>query len=72
MRIASFRPWLLALIVGLAVNVYAAPAELLRHAYGELASADHDYKGHRLAAMKKLDAAGKLLGGQTARRWQRP
>jgi hypothetical protein len=62
MNITSFRPLLLALILGLAANVYAAPADLLRQAYGELASADHDYKGRRAAAMKKIDAAGKLLG----------
>lgn len=52
----------MALILGLAVNTYAAPADLLRQAYGELASADHDYKGHRRAAMEKIDGAGKLLG----------
>jgi len=62
MKITSFRPWLLALILGLAANVKAAPADLLRQAYGELASADHDYKGHRAAAMKRLEAAGKALG----------
>jgi len=62
MKMTSFRPWLLALIMGLAVNTYAAPVELLRQAYRELATADHDYKGHRKAAMVKLDEAGKLLG----------
>jgi len=62
MKITSIRPWLLVLILGLAVNTYAGPTDLLRQAYGELASADHDYKGHRLAAMKKIDEAGKLLG----------
>ncbi|MGD0816463.1 MAG: hypothetical protein ABSA83_22970 [Verrucomicrobiota bacterium] len=62
MRITSFRPWLLALSLALAVNVHAAPANLLQQAYGELASADHDYKGHRVAAMRKLQAAGKALG----------
>lgn len=62
MKITSFRPWLLALILGLAINVHATPAELLRQAYGELASSDHDYKGHRAAAMKKIEAAGKALG----------
>jgi hypothetical protein len=62
MRMTSFRPWLLALILGLAVHVYATPADLLRQAYGELTLADHDYKGHRGAAMRKIEAAGKLLG----------
>jgi len=61
MKMTSFRPWLLALILGLAVNTYATPADLLRQAYGELASADHDYKGHRAAAMKKIEEAGKAL-----------
>jgi hypothetical protein len=64
MKKNSFRPWLLALILGLAINTntYAAPADLLRQAYGELASADHDYKGHRAAAMKRIEEAGKMLG----------
>jgi hypothetical protein len=62
MKTNSFRPWLLALILGLAVNVYATPADLVRQAYGELALADHDYKGHRAAAMRKLGEAGKSLG----------
>jgi hypothetical protein len=64
MKITSFRPLLLALglSLGLAVKVYAAPVDLLSQAYGELASADHDYKRHRAAAMKKLEAAAKELG----------
>jgi len=40
----------------------AGPRELLREAYGNLAEADHDYKGHRAAAMKQIEAAAKLLG----------
>jgi hypothetical protein len=62
MKMTSFRPWLLALIMGLAVNVYAAPVDLLRQAYGELATADHDYKGHRVAAMRQVADAARLLG----------
>src|ERR1700678_3823740 len=46
MKITSSRPWLLVLILGLAINVHATPAELLRQAYTELATADHNYKGH--------------------------
>ena len=61
MKITSLRPWLLALILGLAVNSYAAPVDLLRQAYGEMASADHDYKGHRKAAMRQVEGAAKLL-----------
>lgn len=62
MKMTSFRPWLLALILGLAVNTYAAPADLLRQAYGELASANHDYEGHRGGAMRQVEAAAKELG----------
>jgi hypothetical protein len=40
----------------------AAEADLLRQAYGILASGDHDYKGHRVKAMKATEAAAKKLG----------
>jgi len=40
----------------------AAPGDLLRQAYTALEQADHDYKGYRIAAMKQIEAAGKLLG----------
>lgn len=36
---------------------------VLREAYFTLAAADHDYKGHRAAAMKQIEQAVKLLGG---------
>ena len=39
----------------------ASPAKLLREAYVTLAKADHDYKGHRVEAMKQIEAAAKLL-----------
>ena len=39
----------------------AAPANLLRQAYATLAAADHDYKGHRIEAMKQVELAAKLL-----------
>lgn len=35
----------------------------LREAYFTLAAADHDYKGHRAAAMKQIEQAVKALGG---------
>ena len=38
------------------------PGALLTQAYAALASADHDYKGHRVEAMKQVEAAAKLLG----------
>jgi len=62
MNMKFFRPWLLALMLGLAFNVYAAPVDLLSQAYGELSSADHDYKGHRKAAMRQVADAARLLG----------
>ncbi len=62
MKIRFFRPWLLALMLGWAVNLYAAPVDLLRQAYSELSSADHDYKGHRIAAMRQVAASARLLG----------
>jgi hypothetical protein len=40
----------------------SAPGDLLRQAYATLSAANHDYKGHRVAAMKHVQAAGKLLG----------
>jgi hypothetical protein len=46
-------------------NLVAAPAPaagLLVQAYTTLEQADHDYKGHRKAAMKQIEAAAKLLG----------
>jgi hypothetical protein len=61
-------------LVGLAVvclalsfgqRIFAGPspaAGLLVQAYTTLELADHDYKGHRVAAMKQIEAAAKLLG----------
>lgn len=40
----------------------AASGDLLRQAYATLEQADHDYKGHRIDAMKQIEAAGKFLG----------
>ena len=68
------KPTLIRSIVGLAVLcsvlcagrnlVVASPASagLLVQAYTTLAQADHDYKGHRVAAMKHIEAAARLLG----------
>ena len=69
MRTAPFRSlagrviacWVL--LFGL--NLLAGPApsgDLLRQAYTTLERADHDYKGHRIKAMKHIEAAGKYLG----------
>ena len=40
----------------------AAAGDLLRQAYTALEQADHDYKGHRVAAMKLIAEAGKQVG----------
>ena len=39
----------------------APAAGMLRQAYVTLSVADHDYKGHRIEAMKQIEAAAKLL-----------
>ena len=39
-----------------------AASALLVQAYTTLEQADHDYKGHRIAAMKQIEAAARLLG----------
>lgn len=38
------------------------PRQELTHAYWLLKTADHDYAGHRIAAMHAIEAAGKGLG----------
>ena len=37
-------------------------ADMMHRAYRILAYGDHDYKGHRIAAMKQVKAAAGLLG----------
>lgn len=39
----------------------SAEAGMLRNAYVILATGDHDYKGHRVRAMRQIEAAAKLL-----------
>ena len=39
-----------------------SPVDTLRQAYIILSAADHDYKGHRVKAMKAIEAACTLLG----------
>jgi hypothetical protein len=39
-----------------------APGSLLVDAYAALERADHDYHGHRVDAMKQIEAAGKSVG----------
>ena len=52
---------MLALLFGLK-SFAAPPSELLRDAYVNLALAKHDYEGHRVKAMKRVEEAGKILG----------
>ena len=40
----------------------SAEAGMLQNAYLILATGDHDYKGHRVKAMRQIEAAAKLLG----------
>ena len=54
-------------VLSLGQRVVAAPspaAGLLVQAYATLEQADHDYKGHRVAAMKQIAAAARLVGVQ--------
>ena len=56
---------LVCLVLSFGQRVFAGPGAagaLLAQAYTALEQADHDYKGHRVAAMKQIEAAGKLLG----------
>jgi hypothetical protein len=52
------------LLGGVCQTASARPGsgDLLTQAYATLARADHDYKGHRHAAMKQIEDAGKALG----------
>jgi hypothetical protein len=64
------RPALLAIILlafGLVTRVQAQSTgsfALLNDAYATLAQAKHDYKGHRVRAMKQIEAALGELGGK--------
>ena len=68
-RIQSLRFSIIATVFGLfaigAVNVRAQSVNstnLLTQAYAVISVADHDYKGHRVAAMKQIAAAAKVVG----------
>jgi len=52
----------LALSSGTRVSAAEPPREEVAHAYRLLKHADADYKGHRVNAMKELEAAGKKMG----------
>jgi hypothetical protein len=66
--ITRLYPSILGLAVGCFVltsgaKLVAAPSgALLVQAYTSLEQADHDYKGHRIAAMRQIEAAGRLVG----------
>ena len=56
-------------ILGLVMPVHAQPAasiSLLDDAYATLAQAKHDYKGHRVRAMKQIDAALGEIGAKVS------
>ncbi len=53
----------MALALSFGMSAYAeTPREELAHAYRLLKIANHDYAGHREAAMRELEAAGRDLG----------
>src|SRR3974377_234157 len=74
MRINDMKANLVRSFIGLAIVCFvlsfghrllaypSPPAALLVQAYTTLEQANHDYKGHRVAAMKQIEAAGKILG----------
>jgi hypothetical protein len=53
---------LTALILSFTTNAQARPADLMIDAYANLVNANHDYEGHRVNAMKHIEAAAKDLG----------
>ena len=57
---------ILLLVFGLVTRAQAQPnsTALLNDAYATLAQAKHDYKGHRVRAMKQIEAALGELGGK--------
>ena len=70
-RFGILTSWTLALVVAAALfasrsasaaNPAASESEALKNAYTTLSKADHDYKGHRRAAMNHIERACKLLG----------
>lgn len=59
----------LLLAFGLATPAHAVPANavvLLDDAYATLAQAKHDYKGHRVRAMKQIELALGEAGGKVS------
>ncbi|HXR48593.1 MAG TPA: hypothetical protein VN784_14245 [Candidatus Limnocylindrales bacterium] len=57
---------ILLLVFGLVTTTQAQTnsSALLNDAYATLAQAKHDYKGHRVRAMKQIEAALGELGGK--------
>jgi len=53
-------------LAGRALAQNAAPVALLQSAHATLAGADHDYDGHRIAAMHQIEAALRDLAGNSA------
>jgi hypothetical protein len=57
---------IILLVFGLVTRVQAQAnsSALLNDAYATLAQAKHDYKGHRVRAMKQIEAALGEIGGK--------
>lgn len=68
MKTRFVRSFISAVVAGLmlalctSAKANPAPGELLREAYRTLERADHDYKGHRKAAMEQIEKAAGLVG----------
>jgi hypothetical protein len=61
----SFFTLLLATVLALSFGSRAlaeSPREEVAHAYYHLKYADHDYDGHRLAALREVETVGHELG----------
>jgi len=62
-RSTWFKMVAMAAVLSFGAYAYAeGPREELVHAYRLLKGADHDYDGHREAAMKEIREAGNKLG----------
>jgi len=59
---STTRALALILFLSLGASLHAGSGDLLTQAYATLSRADHDYRGHRAAAMAHVEAAGKALG----------
>jgi hypothetical protein len=62
-RLLNLRMLACALVLSFGIRAYAdAPRDELAHSYALLKIAKSDYKGHRAAALRELEAAAHDLG----------